>query len=270
MKKIFLTLIAFAAIFTQSCVKDVIYEGPASISNVAFSPAVVKHTDDVIVSAEISDLIGVTSATVVYKVDNGTENRVNMVAGTGNLYTGTIPKQADNAVVTFYVEALNDINLTSKSDEQSFTVGAIYNNLQLNELNGNDKFIEIYNKGTEAISLEGIYIQKDGETNWTCDARTIGAGQYLLLYSEDVTIAGEAQAGYPEALTFHSGLSAKKNVRVQLFTPGGASIDDFHLTAIAKTCTASYSRGTDGKWYHADATPNAVNAASTELVEGLE
>ena len=38
-----------------------------------------------------------------------------------------------------------------------------YSGLVLNELNGNDKFIELYNKGGEALSLKGIYMEKDGK-----------------------------------------------------------------------------------------------------------
>jgi hypothetical protein len=159
-------------------------------------------------------------------------------------------------------------------------VGAVavdYSVLRLNELNGNDKFIEIYNAGADAINLNGVYIEKDGAQNWLADNTVkIDAGGYVLLYSEDVTIEGAAQAGYPESLTFHSGLSAKKNVRIQLFTPAGVSIDDFNLTNIEANdpayipAPASYSRNADGKWYYADATPGAVNVDGTVALLGLE
>jgi hypothetical protein len=161
-----------------------------------------------------------------------------------------------------------------------YTVGAVaidYSVLRLNELNGNDKFIEIYNTSDEPINLNGVYIEKDGTQNWLADNTVkIDAGGYLLLYSEDVTIEGAAQAGYPESLTFHSGLSAKKNVRIQLFSPAGVSIDDFNLTNIDANdpayipAPASYSRNADGKWYYADATPGAVNVDGTVALLGLE
>ena len=145
-----------------------------------------------------------------------------------------------------------------------------YKGLVLNELNGNDKFIELYNKGTEAIALKGVYIEKDGKNVWKAGDITLEAGAYLLLYSEDV-IAEEHPDYEGSGLVFSSGLSAKKEVRVQLFTPAGASLDDFNLVNYSIPASASYSRCPDGTgaWTYADATPGAANAESTILVDGL-
>jgi hypothetical protein len=149
-----------------------------------------------------------------------------------------------------------------------------YTNLVLNELNGNDKFIEIFNAGREPINMDGVYIEKDGLLNWDGDNTvTVYPGEYLVLYSEDV-VADHPDV--PETLIFHSGLSAKKNVCIQLFTPVGVSIDDFNLTNIDANDPAyipapgSYSRNTDGKWYYAYPTPGAVNVQGTVAVLGLE
>ena len=141
--------------------------------------------------------------------------------------------------------------------------------LVLNELNGNEKFIELYNKGTESISINGVYIEKDGKNVWKAGDITLEAGAFLLLYSEDVV------ADHPEyensGLVFSSGLSAKKEVRVQLFTPAGSSLDDFNLVEYTTPCPASYSRYPDGTgpWVYDDATPGKANAESETLVEGL-
>ena len=272
MKKILFAALFLIAGFTTSCVKDDLYDGPASISNLKFSPEAVTPKDAVTVSATITDLRSVTSAILKYSVSGGAAQSVNMTAG-GSVYSGVIPAQPDKAVVTFHIEAVNEKGYTAKSADKSYTVAAVvvdYSGLILNELNGNSKFIELYNKGSKDIPLEGVYICKDSENDapvWVCDDRTLAPGQFLLLYSEDV------QADYPahpEALIFHSGLSAKKNVRIQLFNPAGSSIDDFNLTAIAKTATASYSRNADGKWAHATATPGAANQESTDYVAGLQ
>ena len=164
----------------------------------------------------------------------------------------------------FYVTMLTALCVASTTVANA----ADYKGLVLNELNGNDKFIELYNKGTEAIALNGVYIEKDGKNVWKAGDITLEAGAYLLLYSEDVI------ADYPEhdsGLVFGSGLSAKKEVRVQLFTPTGASIDDFNLVDYSTQAPASYSRCPDGigAWTYADATPGTANAESTTLVGGL-
>ena len=260
-----------------SCVKDKQYPG-ITISNVTYNPTAVQEDDEVTVTATITSFQKILEAKVVYTID-GESLALAMTEGTDNLYKAVIPAYPDGTTVSFYVEADNN-EVTAASPVMEYTVGAVavdYTVLRLNELNGNDKFIEIYNAGADAINLNGVYIEKDGTQNWLADNTVkIDAGGYLLLYSEDVTIDGAAQAGYPESLTFHSGLSAKKNVRVQLFTPAGVSIDDFNLTNIEANdpayipAPASYSRNADGKWYYGDATPGAVNVDGTVALLGLE
>ena len=276
MKKIMFVALALL-MGLASCVKDKQYPG-ITISNVTYNPTAVQENDEVTVMATITSFQKILEAKVVYTID-GESLALAMTEGTDNLYKAVIPAFADGTTVSFYVEADNN-EVTAASPVMEYTVGAVavdYSVLRLNELNGNDKFIEIYNAGADAINLNGVYIEKDGTQNWLADNTVkIDAGGYLLLYSEDVTIEGAAQAGYPESLTFHSGLSAKKNVRIQLFTPAGVSIDDFNLTNIDANdpayipAPASYSRNADGKWYYGDATPGAVNVDGTVALLGLE
>ena len=280
MKKIMFVALALL-MGLASCVKDKQYPG-ITISNVTYNPTAVQENDEVTVMATITSFQKILEAKVVYTID-GESLALAMTEGTDNLYKAVIPAFADGTKVSFYVEADNN-QVTAASPVMEYTVGAVavdYSVLRLNELNGNDKFIEIYNAGADAINLNGVYIEKDGVQNWLADNTVkIDAGGYVLLYSEDVTIEGAAQAGYPESLTFHSGLSAKKNVRIQLFTPAGVSIDDFNLTAIelngeaygyaSNQAPASYSRNADGNWYYADATPGSANVDGANIVLGLE
>ena len=278
MKKIMFVALALL-MGLASCVKDKQYPG-INISNVTYEPKAVQADDDVTVMATITSFKDFT-ATLVYSTDAASKSEeLGMVAGENNLYTAVIPAQPDGTKVSFYVQAMNG-EVTAVSSTMEYEVGAVaidYSVLRLNELNGNDKFIEIYNTGAEAINLNGVYIEKDGEQNWVADNTVkIEAGAYLVLYSEDV-VADHPEV--PEALIFHSGLSAKKNVRIQLFTPAGASIDDFNMTAIelngdaygyaSNQAPASYSRNADGNWYYADATPGAANTDGQNIVLGLE
>ena len=258
-----------------SCVKDKQYPG-INISNVSYAPTAVQAEDDVTVSATITSFRDFT-AKLVYMTDDASKvNELTMTADGEDIYSAVIPALPDGTKVKFHIEAMNG-EATAASPEMEYEVGAVavdYTVLRLNELNGNDKFIEIYNTGADPINLNGVYIEKDGTQNWLADNTVkIEAGGYLLLYSEDVVAD---HPDYAEALIFHSGLSAKKNVRIQLFTPAGVSIDDFNLTNIDANDPAyipapgSYSRNADGKWYYADATPGAVNVDGTVALLGLE
>ena len=264
-----------------SCVKDKQYPG-ITISNVSYTPTAVQDGDDVTVTATITSFNEFTAKLVYGHTDENGEMldaplvTVEMVTGAEkDVYSAVIPGFPDGTKVGFYV--LAEGTLVAQSPAMEYTVGAVaidYTVLRLNELNGNDKFIEIFNTGADPINLNGVYIEKDGSQNWLADNTVkIDAGGYLLLYSEDVQAD---MPDYPESLIFHSGLSAKKNVRIQLFTPAGVSIDDFNLVEIEQNdpayipAPASYSRNADGSWYYADATPGAVNVDGEVQVMGLE
>ena len=271
MKKIMFVALALL-MGLASCVKDKQYPG-INIANVSYAPTAVQASDDVTVTATITSFKDFT-AKLVYVINE--ESKELAMTAAEDVYTAVIPAQPDGTKVSFCVQAMNG-EVTAVSPTMEYEVGAVaidYSKLRLNELNGNDKFIEIYNAGAEAINLNGVYIEKDDAQNWIGDNTVkIEAGAYLVLYSEDV-VADHPDV--PEALIFHSGLSAKKNVRIQLFTPAGVSIDDFNLTNIDANdpayipAPASYSRNADGKWYYSDATPGAVNIDGTVALLGLE
>ena len=277
MKKILFAAIALIVIMA-SCVKDPQYPG-VTISDVKYTPTAVQADDDVTVTATITSFSDFT-AKLYYTAGEAEVAALNMVAGENNVYSAVIPGQADGVAVSFYIVAEGALTATSPSME--YVVGAVaidYSGLRLNELNGNDKFIEIYNAGVEAINMKGVYIEKDGKQKWAGQsAVTIEAGGYLLLYSKEVAL------DHPEIDTvyygFDGGLSAKKNVQVQLFTPAGESIDNFNLVNIElngeaygyanNQAPASYSLNADGNWYYADATPGEVNVEGENPVLGLE
>ena len=277
MKKIMFVALALL-VGLASCVKDKQYPG-VTISNVSYLPTAVQDLEDVTVTATITSFEEFT-AKLVYTVAEEKPVEVAMTAGDEkNIYTAVIPGQPDGTTVSFYIVA--EGALVTQSPAMEYTIGAVavdYTVLRLNELNGNDKFIEIYNTGAEAINMAGVYIEKDNERCWEAGKEvTIASGAYLLLYSNKV----EADhPDHPATLFFDSGLSEKKNVRIQLFTPAGESIDDFNLVNIdlngeaygyaGNAAPASYSRNADGKWYYADATPGTANVDGENLVLGLE
>ena len=290
MKKIMFVALALL-IGLASCVKDKQYSG-IKISNVTYAPEQVTEDDDVTVTATIVCVKAFT-AKLNYAVNEEDVVVVDMTEAEGG-YTGVIPAQPKGATVKFWVKAQND-EVEEVSGETQYEVlesGFVpdpptpdepnFADLVLNELNGQDhkKFIEIYNAGPVAINMEGVTIYKDTEKLvWTGSADVnVEPGDYLLLFSEDVFL------DYPDMDTtlymFHSGLSAKKNVRIELKDPNGESIADFNLTNIDLNGEAygyannaapdSYSRNADGEWYYADATPGAANVDGVNPVLGLE
>lgn len=274
MKKIMFVAMALL-IGLASCVKDKQYAG-ITISNMSYAPTAVTEYSDVRVSATITSFKAVTAQLFYVTTEESIPMAMTEAEG---VYSGVIPAQPNGTVVKFWIEAENGEN-TVKSQTMEYEVGAVaidYSVLRLNELNGHDKFIEIYNAGTETVNLNGVYIEKDGSQNWVGTSNVfVEAGGYLVLLSEDVINPEDPQVA--EDFIFHSGLSAKKNVRIQLFTPAGETIDDFNLTNIdlngeaygSVEAPASYSRNADGNWYYGDATMGVANIDGVNPVLGLE
>lgn len=267
MKKLIIASVAILMALT-ACVKDGIYPY-ATISGLENTIAY-DENDAVTVSVKASALLDITEVNLIYTVNDG-EAQVLVMTLDGKKYKATIPAQAMDAVVKYFVE-VKTAGAVSKSAEGSYTVGVIpidFTPLKLNEINGNDKFIEIVNTGKEDIDLKGVTIMKDGsKTIWTAAAGvSIKAGKFLLLYSSDVTATGAAQEGYEPTLVFSGGLSAKKAVRIQLLDPKANTLDDFNLvTLLQKQAPASYGVNANGKWYYQDATPGAKNTDGTDVV----
>ncbi|MBC8192591.1 MAG: T9SS type A sorting domain-containing protein [Candidatus Marinimicrobia bacterium] len=100
------------------------------ISNVVQDPASPLPTDDVTVTATIIDNSAVASASISYVVNSGVEMVVVMTAGENSEFTGIIPAQEANAIVSYTIWATDDLGGMSASNEYSYTVyGGVLNSI---------------------------------------------------------------------------------------------------------------------------------------------
>ena len=266
MKKIL--IIAAALLSFTACVKDEIFKGPSSIDKVVFAPEAPTSLTDVTVTATVSGLQKVTSATLKY---NGTDVAM---SGSGSSYTATIPAQADGTTVEFTVSVTNEAGFTTTSDKFSYKVGdpaTDWTKLKLNEVYGagadEEKFFELYNGSDFPIKLTGVTISKDEGNCWTGkDGQVVPAkGWFAIVGAKGTTADG-----------FSSGFSAKKSVIVELFAPDGTKLDTFQRGdkdddgkwgASISNYAGSWSRVPDGtgKWMRTDTfTPGAANSTAAE------
>lgn len=274
MKKILLLSAALIALF--GCVEDKMFEGPSSIDKVVFSPEAPTSITPVNVTATISGLQAVTSATLNY---NG--GSVQM-SGSGTQFTATIPALADGTEVSFSITANNEAGFSTTSDKFTYKVGdpaPDWSKLKINEVFGankgsdDDKFVELYNGSDFPIKLTLVTINKDEELTWTgIDGQVIPAKGVFLIQG-----AKTKKADTDPTKGIKSGFSAKKSVLLELFDNKGNLIDKFQRGdkddsgAWGASITAfdgSWSRVPDGtgKWMRTDkTTPGALN--STEAVE---
>ena len=139
---------------------------------------------------------------------------------------------------------------------------ADYSQLVINEVDGNGKFVEIYNNGTEDISLEKLtLIKNEKDTWWTGGAgKAIAANGYYVVAQSGSTSEFDEDTGA-------SGISAKQTVKFELKKPNGEVIDSFSRgvapwgTGISDVAPNSFSRipnGT-GTFKLAPPSPRAAN-----------
>ncbi|MBO8448364.1 MAG: lamin tail domain-containing protein [Bacteroidetes bacterium] len=165
------------------------------------------------------------------------------------------------------------------TDEPDVPEGEDYSGLRLNEINGNDKFIELYNTSDADINLAGVYFVKDDEDGVNSsdesiftfgDNTSIAGHGYLTIWSSK---SDNSDAEY----IFDFGLSADKSVKIELFTPGKESLDVFKNLKSDGTEVwgeddgkydskdkGSFARETDGTgdWYIMSATEGQTNAGA--------
>jgi len=140
-----------------------------------------------------------------------------------------------------------------------------YTNLVINEVDGNGKFVEIYNKGTESLSLENVVLVKNESGVWWkgVAATSISAGGYYVIAQSGGTATFDEDTG-------GSGISAKQTLKFELKDPNANVIDQFSRgvapwsTTISDVSPNSYSRCPDGTGDFKLATPSpkAANPAT--------
>jgi hypothetical protein len=151
-----------------------------------------------------------------------------------------------------------------------------YTGLVINEVDGNGKFIELYNSSTTTVPLAGVTLKKDEESTWwTGGAASITAGGYYVISN------GNQSGITADETTGASGISAKKNVKFELFVPdndtpvdafarrtsSGNWGDDTSPDYSKTTPKYSFSRCPDGTGNFGLAVPSS-NAANPATAEG--
>ena len=225
MKKIQLALLLLATmVLATSCVEDKVYEGPSKIEAVSMLPEAPTSFDDVVVTATVSGLQAVKTATLNYKAGSTAGNLP--MSGNGNTWSATIPAQPDGTKVTYTVTFVNEAGYTTVSPEKEYTVGdkpSDFSKLVLNELYAaadadSEKFIELYNNGDDPIKLKDVIIKKDENEVWKGLAGEVIMGHS---YFTIVGAKGTTERG------ISSGFSNKKSVLIELYDPNNNLVDKF-------------------------------------------
>lgn len=197
-------------------------------------------------------------------------------------FLGVLSMNAQNKIYVYKSDKTTDEYNIADIDSISFTAPASpvevdYTKLILNEVSGNNKFVEIYNSGTVDIPLNGVKLQRnDGASEWDgTSADIIPAGEYRLFLFNGYTPAADLDANPANVgWTVGSGISAGQILKVAIVDPTGTEVSVFirgdeplpawgSTTGVTSNTTDSYSRMSDGTWAYAAPTPGAENGPKT-------
>lgn len=151
----------------------------------------------------------------------GNFEKVPMIASGGSNYTAQLPPAAVGSVMRFYIEAIrqNAVGTRSyfpagaehdvfyyltepqwvESDIVINELMALNNITAFDELGQYEDWIELYNKGTETIDISGYYLS-DKTTDYTLweipAGTTINPDEYLIVWADDEIVDGPLHANF--------------------------------------------------------------------------
>jgi len=139
---------------------------PPSITGFGREPTSVTPADTVTVSATVTTTTStITSVVLQWTLGGATQTDIPMTAS-GDVYSAEITVQAVGSVVTYKISATNNLVETTVTVEQNYTVVSVPTPSLLilqvgaaTDGNISHSFVEIYNTGTEAVSLTGFSLQ---------------------------------------------------------------------------------------------------------------
>lgn len=253
----FYTVFLLLLLMFTSCVKDEVYIGAAIIEKVSFLPESPKSTDNVVITARVTDLKEVSSVKVFYRtLSTGIFTSLPAVAS-GFLYNATIPALPMGTKVEYYVEAKNSGGFTtvypSAAPNQlaNYTVGASNAvKLYINEVFADGTkdatdpdWVEIYNGSDLPIDLTGYAFYDDGikTSGGTKPKRILNAG--TIIQAKGFLVLKTEYTGGEYAVEF--GLSTSGD-GAYLENTSGVIVASLDFLSINLSGKKSYGRQPDG------------------------
>lgn len=193
------------------------------------------------------------------------------------------------AMAAFALVSCNKNDITT--DDAGNNGGNVVKGIVLNEIDGQNKFIELYNTTDAVVSLEGIQLVKydsskeGGKTvTWTGAAgMTLAAKGFIYIESTDLADPAEGGDGnyvyQSENHIFKGGLSPKKNMKIELLDAKDGVLDTFtrgeegsgwnQFKGYNNNKEASFCRVPDGtgEWAYAAPTKGTANGEKTGDIE---
>ncbi len=236
-------LFVLIGIFTTGCVKDEVFQGPPSVSELSITPQSPSENQSVTVTVKATDMNGMQSVSLFYS-DGGAFIEVPMTAS-GSTYTASIPGQASDVTVNYYVVANNNNGKKTFYPEgapettASFTVGApliVMNEIYSRGTVEDPDWVEVYNASDVEVDISGYLIYDGGGQSGSKPKMPFPAGSVIPAKGFLVIVVDtDSESGF--------GISSGGD-ELWLENANGNLIDNILVPAMETT--QSFGRNPDG------------------------
>lgn len=179
---------------------------PPRLSDLSKPPNPAPVNAPVAVSVTVTDTSTVVGVTLYYSASAAGEQALPMVAVGSNVYEASIPGKPANTLVTYYVQAVDDEGETARTPlpgrERRYLTGYMAPRLVINEIVVENKdqyvdpdepaetpdWIEIFNPGPSAVSLNGLSLTDDKDVPQRFvipDNLSLAAGERMMFLADD-------------------------------------------------------------------------------------
>jgi hypothetical protein len=179
---------------------------PPRLTDLSKPPEYVPVAAPVAVSVTVTDTGTVVGVTLYYSTSVTGEQPLPMVSMGGNVYQAAIPGQATGTLVTYYVKATDNDGEVARTPlpgrERRYLTDYVAPKVLINEVvveNGSQyvdpdepaetpDWIELYNPGPAAISLDGLSLTDDKDLPQRFvmpNGLSLGAGMRMLFLADD-------------------------------------------------------------------------------------
>lgn len=246
-KQILILSLIMITLGLVSCVKDEMFKGPPSLSELKLSPSAPRDVDVVSVSVKATDMNGIRSVTLYYKINDGSFTGTAMVVlgGAPDVYSALIPAQTSGSTVKYYVEAVNESGQVAKLPEgapettASYTIGApsiVMNEIYSRGTTEDPDWIELYNNSDQQADVSGFKLYDTGGQTGAKPKKALPAGSVIPAHGLLVVVVDDAEeSGF--------GLSGSGE-EVWLENASGGQIDNVSFPALEES--QSFGRIPDG------------------------
>lgn len=231
---------------------DIVYGASApAISGITRNFVVPSNTDQVIISANITDGNGIRSASVYYAVGATSQNYIKVpMTASGNIYTATLPVQAEGSFVKYFVEArdnsadslLSRIPNVPTEDPRFYVVrnGAltIYDIQYTPFRNANSGFVDLPVTVSGVVTASSgdlgfVYIQQENQTSWAGLPLVGSTALATLVTGDRVTVTGTVKEYF--GLTRLEAITNVTKTGTGTITPLLADVDSFRVFSLTGT-----------------------------------